>query len=571
VSPEGVSDSQELIKALNHDKAVRQAKKALIKAMKQDASAAAKEEASAEIAKDFSWKAGTEKGKAEAYKEAYYKQRGRAAADNKMSRNLIHMRSKEGMTKSKVVNVHKQVVKLATQLKRISSGKAGIGYPGQLDDTKELLKKHEAQLAKIRAATTKAFSKDKVVGVKAVKVDKLKTQEKLVKIKNGRIVNEMQHDEKALSKAKALDKSKTATKQQKLHAMKGDVRSLMFLKALDSKTSGALSQVDELKRDIAKSMVVKKKQDAAKAAKNAAKTPKAATVELLQEEEEYPMSMESMGAEDQPELLSSSKESNMKLNAKTTCSCNGASNMRGHGANCKDWEGDGTAPWCYVGWGCDHGTPSGHMSGLKYITCTAAHKKEKNMVATAADQKIKPSLGEAGSDHASCGCTGTENGKAQGKSCKKWGSSDKKPWCYVSIDCSRATMSAEVAGARFVSGCDHLEELGEAEDSEAKAGVSMYARAKEQLGDALESRDNEGTRVGWSWGITLASNTPYPGCIEECKNDAACVGASYAVGEVAPTNPAGASVGENSCHQFAGITQRSKNPQYRTFLSGPHA
>ena len=31
--------------------------------------------------------------------------------------------------------------------------------------------------------------------------------------------------------------------------MKGDVRSLMFLKALDSKTSGALSQVDQLKKD----------------------------------------------------------------------------------------------------------------------------------------------------------------------------------------------------------------------------------------------------------------------------------------------------------------------------------
>lgn len=539
---------------------MQQAKKALDKAKKQDASAAAKEEASAEIAKDFSWKAGTEKGKAEAYKEAYYKQRGRAAADNKMSSNLIHMRSKEAKTKSQVVKVHKQVLKLGKQLKAVSTGgKEKVG--------KAQLKKHKAQLAQIRQATAKAFSKDESVGVKEVKVDKLKTQEKLVKIKNGRIVTEMQKDEKALSKAKALDKSKTATKQQKLHAMKGDVRSLMFLKALDSKTSGALSQVDQLKKDLAKSMAVKKKQDAAK--KQAAAGPKASQVQLLEEGEEYAMSMESMAAEDQPGLLRTSKESKMKLNAKSSCSCNGASNMHGHGDRCKDWERDGTAPWCYVSWACDRGTPSSHMSGLKYVTCMShkhvdEQKKLASMVRTAADRKIELSLGEGHGDQKSCACTGTQNGKGEGKSCKKWGTSSKA-WCYVSIDCSRGTASTEIAGAKFITACDHLEDLGE---GYTKQTVSIYDRAKEQLGDALEARGHEGTRVGWSWGITLASNAPYPDCIDECKQNTACVGASYAISEVAPANPAGGSVAENSCHQFAGITQRNANPLYRTFLRG---
>merc|ERR1711990_1236494 len=105
----------------------------------------------------------------------------------------------------------------------------------------------------MKSAVSKALKKDQKSGVAAVKVNKLKTQEKLVKIKNGSIVNEMQKDEKSLSKASALHKKKTATKKEKLDVMKGEVRSLMFLKALNTKATGALHQVAELKKDMKKS------------------------------------------------------------------------------------------------------------------------------------------------------------------------------------------------------------------------------------------------------------------------------------------------------------------------------
>ena len=547
-------------------KAVQQAKKALDKAKKQDATAAAKEEASAEIAKDFSWKAGTEKGKAEAYKEAYYKQRGRAAADNKMSKNLIQERAKEGQTKDKVKKVHKEVVKLGKSLKH-KQELAKAQNPEQLEKLR--LKDHEKKLAQIRAATAKAFKTDKVVGVKSAKVNKLKTEERLVKIKNGRIVTEMQKDDNALTKAKALDHSKVATKAQKLNAMKGEVRGLMFLKALDTKTRGALNQVDQLKRDLAKSLAVKKKQDAQRAAKAKA-NPKTSAVELLQDTE-FPDSMESMGAEDEPQLLNMKKEKHVKLMAQS-CDCNGASNMRGHGAKCRDWEMDGTSPWCYVGWGCSHGTPSEHVQGLKWMTCKAKRNKKlklRKLVAMQKDAKTTPELGESEGARR-CACSGTENMKRQGKKCAKWGSPRK--WCYVSIDCDKGTTSTEVAGAKVITNCDRpYAELGETSSdnqSDDKAS-SLYEQEKDQIGEGLEARAKlDSTRMGWSWGVTLASNSPYPVCVEECKQNPACVGASYAVEDVPSSNPAAPPMAANTCHQFSGITQKSSQPGYRTFLPG---
>ena len=159
----------------------------------------------------------------------------------------------------------------------------------------------------------------------------------------------------------------------------------MFLKALNTKATGALHQVAELKKDMKKSenvahaqALIKKiaTKDAAKAKAALAAAPAKPEkfLELLQEQE-YPLMealMEAHDDEDRLQELATTKEANVKLQNKDACACNGAMNMNHHGSSCRDWEGDGSQAWCYVSWACSDATPSAYMSGAKWATCTAA-------------------------------------------------------------------------------------------------------------------------------------------------------------------------------------------------------
>lgn len=623
------------VSSFHHDAAVKNAKRELDVAKARQATASAKEEASAEIAKDFSWKAGTEKGKAEAYKEGYFKAKGRLSADNHMKNNLVAMRHKEGTAKK---TLRARVQKLA-------------GTPNAVEKHgKTQLQQHEGILHKIRQATQKAFGIDKTVGVAQVKVDKLKTKEKVLKIKNGRISHEMKEDEHALSTAKKLHGEKGATKEQKLAAMKGEVRGLMFLKALNSKATGALATVHELKKTLARQKLNKVSSATAPAAKApVAKAPAApgapvvmsyaalkksfakkskqtnteSTGELaamdmakqdlahttasapgnallssslvLLEDEAAPAyfgelegtartyaKTEGHAARFWKQELESTHEGTMKLRTQhKPCDCNGVSNRHQHGAHCKDWEADGTAPWCYVTWACSKGTPARQMQGVKWATCHALKKE----AAKADDRQVVPltvddaarkeaTASVVSTEHESartdknpmCVCTGTKNGKGQGHKCAVSGYSE--PWCYVSIQCDRGYVSNQVVGSKWTTGCQGGQKLLGETSHETK--LSLYHREKEELGEALEETGQGLTRPGWSWGLVLASNSQYPRCIEDCKSNPACVGATYAVNDVPSHDPAAPPLQANTCHLFSGITEKNENMQWQTWLSPHH-
>jgi len=590
-----------------HSQSVVKAKRKLDVAKARQATASAKEEASAEIAKDFSWKAGTEMGKAEAYKEGFFKAKGRAAADHRMSKNLVHMRAKEGKTK-KTLSAHE----------KDWSGKVR-GLSAEEKHGKAEMNHHEETLQKIRHATRKAFAKAEGKGVPQVKVDKLKTKEKVVKIKNGRITEEMQKDEAALKMAKSLHANKGASKQQKLAAMKGEVRGLMFLKALNTKATGALKSVDRLKKELAASNAkanakalavakatnnLKKKlpADAAKTkAAVQAHTAKQAisghtSLVLLQEQETVPAYFAElegtahMNAEHEEQAahnwklqLQASHEGKMKMRSHgKPCMCQGLSNKDQHGSSCKDWEGDGTQPWCYVSWACSKGTTSSTMARVKWLTCTKAKAGSTTgrdvvpLAETKAPQKqVKVSAAAVGNDSdlgspkgdTSCTCSKTKNSRGEGAVCARAGYSE--PWCYVSILCDRGLISQQISNTKWITGCSGApHQLGE---PKAKPH-SMYEEERLQLGESsgLEDTGQGLTRNGWSWGLILPSNSPYPGCINECKSNPTCVGASYSANDIPSTDPAAPSVAASTCHQFSGITQKNDNPSWQTWLSPRH-
>jgi len=498
-----------------------------------------------------------------------------------MSKNLIDMRTKEDITKAKI--------KQDDQAALVNTASVA----DQEKHGKYQLAQHKKTLKHMKGAISKAFKSDAKSGVAGVKVNKLKTQEKLVKIKNGSIVKEMQHDEKSLAKAKMIHKSKSATKKQKLDAMKGEVRSLMFLKALNNKATGALSQVAELKKDLKKSENVVSAQALISkiAKKNAAKTKSASasatpivpkgspgkphsSIELIQESGDPLMEalIDAHDNEDELQDLANTKEATIKRQNNDACACNGAKNMHHHGSSCRDWERDGSQPWCYVSWACRSATPSSHMAGAKWASCKemlsdGSPNKLMSMVATQAKTNFKPSKQELGEPALTtpCSCSGTENRKKHGGHCANFDYT--QPWCYVSVACDMGYVSQEVAGAKWVTGCEHPERV----PNTVAAKMSTYDEEKLQLGEGLQAAIGQGrTHRGWSWGVTIMSQAKYPACIEECKRNPSCVGASYTVGEVASNDPAASSMMPGACNQFAGITQKNGNTQWNTWLSPRH-
>ena len=107
-----------------------------------------------------------------------------------------------------------------------------------------------------------------------------------------------------------------------------------------------------------------------------------------------------------------------------------------------------------------------------------------------------------------CSCSGTRNAKKQGGKCDKFDYTQS--WCYVSISCDRGYVSQEVAGAKWITGCDHAHRL----PNSFPKKLSIYDQEKMQLGEGLEAASGQGlTRSGWSWGVILASQAQYPACI----------------------------------------------------------
>jgi len=183
-------------------------------------------------------------------------------------------------------------------------------------------------------------------------------------------------------------------------------------------------------------------------------------------------------------------------------------------------------------------------------------------------QSNSDSATDVGEDASTCACSGTKNAKGLGGKCGHEGYYE--PWCYVSAQCQQGLISREVAGAKWIAGCTGAERTkGTKALGETIKKLSTYNEEKLELGeDALEQRGTGGTRPGWSWGITIASNSQYPKCIDECKANPDCVGATYNPYDVPPSNPAGAPVTANTCHQFHGITQKNTDDrQYQTWLS----
>jgi len=254
------------------------------------------------------------------------------------------------------------------------------------------------------------------------------------------------------------------------------------------------------------------------------------------------------------------KESKVKQAlSKKPCACNGVQNRHGHGSKCKDWEGDGTSPWCYVSFSCMQGTTSRDMSGVKWVTCK---RKEKAKLKTSHEklgEKLAIKSHQAQATGA-CGCSGTKNSRGEGGKCRHWGSY-AKAWCYVSVACNTGYVSQEIAGTKWVTDCNSKKGSSkQPSEEDKKEKFSSYHQLKLELGEGLQAHGQGRTRTGWSWGVLLPSNTPYPACIDTCHANAACVGVSYATSEVPSNDPAASSVKRNTCNQFQGITQNNKNP-----------
>jgi hypothetical protein len=476
---------------------------------------------------------------------------------------------------------------------------------------KEQLKDHELMLRRIRMATKRAMKHARQHGTSKVKINKLRTKEKLNKLSNSHISNEVEKDTIALQHAKEMHADSKSTKQQKLDAMKGEVRGLLFLKALKAKAKRA--QAIQRKENSAKPWAHALKKEKAMLKANHIDVSNAITRHKHSEESAIEMIDESSTAsrllpwgeiEGVAELNAqrmhaqarlwdaegvSVKESRVKqAKRKSPCACNGVQNKNGHGATCRDWEKDGTAPWCYASFGCSRGTTSRNMQGVKWVSCEPKAKKAlKNMAMTSTQKRYKAKLQRLKAQakatvekleakvnslngikiDPACSCTGTMNSKGHGAKCGHWGSYSQS-WCYTSIACKTGYTSSEVAGAKWVIKCSRKARREEAHDAltKAKKRLSKYDELHMQLGDSLEAHGQGVTRPGWSWGVLLPSNSQYPACVQQCRSNDACVGVSYATAEVPSNDPAASSVSANTCHQFQGITQNNDSRLSQTWL-----
>jgi len=224
-SPERIAH----IRDASQSYAVQNAKRDVDIAKAQDATAEVKRLANKQIGKQETTAAALERTKVDHFKERFFKDKGRAAADKVMTTKLLAMKAQEHQAKF---------------------GKVGKLKTKELAGKQELAD-HKHALKAIRTATKLAMLHAEQKGVKPLKVNKLKTHEKLVKIRNKKISSEMDADEQAIAHARAVHHDHRASKQQKLQAMKGEVKGLMFLKALDKKATGALATVNDLKKTLA--------------------------------------------------------------------------------------------------------------------------------------------------------------------------------------------------------------------------------------------------------------------------------------------------------------------------------
>jgi len=338
-----------------------------------------------------------EKGLQDSYKEGYFKAKGRAKADHDMSAKLKKLRAKEQrgkmhFRKQEAALRHVRVSRKAAMAHAKKKGAKQQDLDNLVVPTnqphlrtkkmsrvqskevqgKKTLRKQEATLHNIRHATHQAMSSAKRHGVSSTKIDKLKTKEKLVKIRNGNISHEIHKDVHALQKAKAVHNNAVASKKQKLDAMKGEVRGLLFLKALKDKAKLAGKVLAKQRNQ--KQHPVDSVNSEMKAGDHVVMLDESSgaphywgelegTARLYAHREKVALrrwQVEGVAV----------KESKVKrVKRGEVCACNGVENKHGHGAVCKDWQGDGTHPWCYVNYACSKGTTARDMSGVKWRNC----------------------------------------------------------------------------------------------------------------------------------------------------------------------------------------------------------
>jgi len=253
--------------------------------------------------------------------------------------------------------------------------------------------------------------------------------------------------------------------------------------------------------------------------------------------------------------FTATREGAIKRNRRTSlCSCNGASNRHQHGSRCKDWERDGSAPWCYVSWACDRGTPASKMATVKWVTCESKRMWNRDLRAALDSHPKKKKL-----PHNECSCSGTKNAAGRGGSCKMW-LGYGQPWCYVGITCAAAYASSELANTKWLAKCN------DAHQHESHS--SPYRATRQEVGEqaGLERTGQGITRAGWSWGVTVPDDSRYPECVQKCQMNSACMGVTYAANTVPSQNPAAPPIFANTCHQFTAITQQNSDQYWLTWL-----